>query len=70
MQVTAHVYRYHIDEDSSSFGAMHPGGSNIYFVGNPASRMVIIDTGEHYRDWTKGILDYFDELKSNSNITE
>lgn len=62
MQVTAHVHRYHIDEDSSPFGAMHPGGSNIYFVGNPASRMVIIDTGEHYRDWTKGILDYYEEL--------
>lgn len=62
MQVTPHVYRYHIDEDPNSFGAMHPGGSNIYFVGNPATRMVIIDTGEHYRDWTSGILDYFDEL--------
>lgn len=62
MQVTPHVYRHHIDEDSSTFGAMHPGGSNIYFVGDPARGMVIIDTGEHYREWTQGIIEYYNGL--------
>jgi glyoxylase-like metal-dependent hydrolase (beta-lactamase superfamily II) len=62
MQVTPHVYRHHIEEDVESFGAMHPGGSNIYFVGSPQDRMAIVDTGEHYRDWTHGILDYYQKL--------
>ncbi|MBI4312683.1 MAG: MBL fold metallo-hydrolase [Chloroflexi bacterium] len=64
MQVTPYVYRHHIDEDVESFGAMHPGGSNIYFVGDPADRMSIVDTGEHYRDWTIGILDYYRKLSA------
>ena len=59
MQVSPHVYQLHIDEDPENFGAMHPGGSNIYFVGDPAESMVVIDTGEHYRDWTNSILDYY-----------
>lgn len=58
VQVTPHVYRLHIDEDPSSSGVMHPGGSNIFFVGNPAAEMVLIDTGERYREWTRQILDY------------
>lgn len=62
MQITPHVYCYHIDEDVESFGAMHPGGSNIYFVGDPRDGMAIIDTGEHYREWTRGILDYYHKL--------
>ena len=62
MQVTSHVYRLHIEEDPGGFGVMHPGGSNIYFVGDPAGEMVVIDTGEHYREWTRSILDYYAEL--------
>ena len=62
MQVTPHVYRLHIEEDAGGFGVMHPGGSNIYFVGDPAGEMVVIDTGEHYREWTQSILDYYAEL--------
>ncbi len=62
MQVTPHVYRLHIAEDVKSFGAMHPGGSNIYFVGDPSEAMVLIDTGERYRDWTRRILDFYQNL--------
>ncbi|MBI4202704.1 MAG: MBL fold metallo-hydrolase [Chloroflexi bacterium] len=62
MQIAPHVYRHHIEEDPDSFGAMHPGGSNIYFVGDPADRVAIVDTGEHYRDWTRGILGYYQKL--------
>ncbi len=62
MQVTPHVYTVHIQEDVAEFGVMHPGGSTIYFVGDPAQEMVVIDTGEHYREWTKQILDYYAEL--------
>lgn len=62
MQVTPHVYRLHIQEDAAEFGVMHPGGSSIYFVGDPAQNMVVIDTGEHYREWTRRILDFYQEL--------
>ena len=62
MQVTPHVYRLHIAEDPNAGGAMHPGGTNIYFVGDPSDAMVLIDTGEHYRDWTRRILDFHAEL--------
>ncbi len=62
MQVTPHIYYLHIDEDAAGAGVMHPGGSNIYFVGDPAQEMVVIDTGEHYRDWTNRILDFYAEL--------
>ncbi len=62
MQIAPHVYRHHIDEDVETFGAMHPGGTNIYFVGDPRDHMAIVDTGEHYRDWTRGILDYYQKL--------
>ena len=62
MQVTAHVYRLHISEDPREGGMMHPGGSNIYFVGDPSAEMVLIDTGEHYREWTRRILAFYDDL--------
>jgi len=61
MKVTPHVYQLHIQEDPD-LGVMHPGGSNIYFVGDPAEEMVVIDTGEHYRNWTRSILDFYKEL--------
>ena len=62
MQITDHVYSTHIQEDPSTFGAMHPGGTQIYFVGDPAESMVVIDSGEPYRFWTRQITDYWAEL--------
>ncbi len=62
MQITDHIYSTHIMEDPNTFGAMHPGGTQIYFVGDPQDHMVVVDTGEPYRAWTKQILDYYDEL--------
>ena len=55
MQVTPHVYNMHIDDGAVS----HPGGSNNYFVGDPDIEMVLIDTGDHWREWTDAILDYY-----------
>jgi len=62
MQITPHVYSTHIEEDSATFGAMHPGGTQIYFVGDPSDSMVVVDSGEPYRSWTRQILDYHAEL--------
>ncbi len=62
MQITDHVYSTHIQEDPNSYGAMHPGGTQIYFVGNPVESMVMVDSGEPYRAWTRQILDYWSEL--------
>ncbi len=63
MQVAPHVYRFHIDEDPN-ISPMHPGGTNIYFVGEPSEEMLVIDAGEHYRDWTRRILEFHRELGS------
>ncbi len=62
MQIAEHIYSTHILEDQSTFGAMHPGGTQIYFVGDPDDHMVVIDTGEPYRSWTQQILDFHAEL--------
>ena len=62
MKITKHVYSTHIMEDQATFGAHHPGGTQIYFVGDPSDHMVLIDTGEPYRSWTRQILDYHGEL--------
>lgn len=62
MQISEHVYSTHILEDQNTFGAMHPGGTQIYFVGDPSGEMVMIDSGEPYRAWTRQILDYHAEL--------
>ena len=62
MQITDHVFSTHILEDQSTFGAMHPGGTQIYFVGDAGEEMVMIDSGEPYRAWTRQILDYYEEL--------
>ena len=62
MQITEHIYSTHILEDQSTFGAMHPGGTQIYFVGDPNDAMVLVDSGEPYRHWTRQILDYYEEL--------
>ena len=62
MQLTEHVYSTHIMEDQNTFGAMHPGGTQIYFVGDPSDHMVMIDSGEPYRAWTRQVLEYHEEL--------
>ena len=62
MQIAEHIYSTHILEDQRTFGAMHPGGTQIYFVGDPNDHMVMVDTGEPYRAWTQQILDYHAEL--------
>ena len=59
MQIADHIYSTHIQEDPNTFGAMHPGGTQIYFVGDPNDSMVMIDSGEPYRAWTRQILDYY-----------
>ena len=58
MKISEHVYVMHIDDG----GIAHPGGSNNYFVGDPDEEMTLIDTGEHHREWTGMILDYYEEL--------
>ena len=62
MKIVEHIYSTHIQEDQSTFGAMHPGGTQIYFVGDPNDHMVVVDTGEPYRSWSQQILDYHAEL--------
>ena len=62
MQIAPHIYSTHIEEDPSTFGAMHPGGTQIYFVGDPSDHMVLVDSGEPYRSWTRQILAYHAEL--------
>ncbi|MQG21721.1 MAG: MBL fold metallo-hydrolase [SAR202 cluster bacterium] len=58
MQISPHVYQCHIPDTH----AMHPGGTNIYFVGDPAEEMVVIDTGDYDRDWTRQILEFYEKL--------
>ncbi|MCY4416821.1 MAG: MBL fold metallo-hydrolase [Chloroflexi bacterium] len=66
MQITDHVYSTHIAEDPNAYGAMHPGGTQIYFVGDPTDSMVMIDSGEPYRHWRHQILEYWEELGNPS----
>ncbi len=49
MQITPHVYNMHIDDGATS----HPGGSNNFFVGDPSEEMILIDTGDYEREWTR-----------------
>jgi glyoxylase-like metal-dependent hydrolase (beta-lactamase superfamily II) len=58
MQVTPHVYVMHIDDGAVS----HPGGSNNFFVGDARHGMMLIDTGDQHRSWTRSILDYYEHL--------
>ena len=62
MQIAPHIYSVHIAENPATFGAMHPGGTQIYFVGDPGEQMVMVDSGEPYRSWTRRILDYYAAL--------
>ena len=57
-RIGALVYRLHI-KDTHAF---HPGGTNIYFVGDPDKEMILVDTGEHDRQWTGDILEAYREL--------
>ncbi len=58
MQVSPHVYVMHIDDGH----VFHPGGSNNYFVGDPHEEMVLIDTGDQHRAWTRSLLEYYAHL--------
>ncbi len=60
MRITQHIYGMHIDDGAVS----HPGGSTNYFVGDPSREMVLMDTGDNWRVWTRAILDYWAELGS------
>ena len=60
MQITQHVFNMHIDDGATA----HPGGSNNFFVGDPSDEMILIDTGDYERKWTKSIIDYYRELGS------
>lgn len=62
MRIGEHIYSTHIHEDPGGFGAMHPGGTQIYFVGHPDDHMVLVDAGEPYRSWGRQILDCYAEL--------
>ena len=57
-KTSEHIYTMHIDDGAPS----HPGGSNNYFVGDPQKKMVIIDTGDYERKWTKSIIEYYVQL--------
>ena len=59
-QISDHVYACHIADTHY----MHPGGTNVYFIGDPAQEMLLLDTGEHDRSWTKQILEYWEGLGS------
>ena len=59
-QISDHVYACHIADTHY----MHPGGTNVYFIGDPSEEMLLIDTGEHDRSWTKQILEYWEGLGS------
>ena len=58
MQVTANVYSVHIADTAVS----HPGGYNIFYVGDPVYGMALIDTGEDDMQWTSQILDAYQSL--------
>lgn len=60
MQIKPHVWVMHIDDGATA----HPGGSNNCFVGDPAEEMVLVDTGDYEREWTRRILDFHKELGS------
>jgi glyoxylase-like metal-dependent hydrolase (beta-lactamase superfamily II) len=57
-KIGAHTYRLHINDTA----VFHPGGTNIYFIGDPKDEMVLIDTGEQDREWVRLILEAYREL--------
>ncbi|MCL0102052.1 MBL fold metallo-hydrolase [Dehalococcoidia bacterium] len=56
--IAPNVHRLHINDTH----AFHPGGTNIYFVGDPTDEMVLIDTGEQDRQWISQILEAYEGL--------
>ena len=58
MQITEHVYARHIDDKAVA----HPGGSNIFFVGDPKDEMVIIDAGDQAKEWRDEIFEEYQQL--------
>ena len=56
--IGARTYRLHINDTA----VFHPGGTNIYFIGDPKDEMAVIDTGEQDREWTRLILEAYREL--------
>ena len=61
MEIAKNVYQCHIENEKNA-QVMHPGGSNVYFIGDPNQEMILLDTGEHSRRWTKTITDYYEQL--------
>ena len=61
MEIAKNVYQCHIENEKNA-QVMHPGGSNVYFIGDPNQEMILLDTGEHSRRWTKTILNYYEQL--------
>lgn len=57
-KIGAHTYRLHINDTA----VFHPGGTNIYFVGDPKDEMALIDTGEQDREWLRLILEAYRDL--------
>ena len=57
-RIGRYIHRLHI-KDTHAF---HPGGTNIYFVGDPATEMTLVDTGEQDREWTRLILEAYRAL--------
>lgn len=62
MKVTRYIHRVHIPSGKDDPSLFHPGGTNMYFVGQPADEMVLIDAGEHFREWTRRIIEAHQEL--------
>ena len=62
MQITPYIHRVHIPSGEDDPSLFHPGGTNMYFVGQPGGEMVLIDTGEHFRKWTRWIIEAHIEL--------
>ena len=60
MQISDHVYNMHIEDGAVS----HPGGSNNFFIGDPCTEMILIDTGDYERRWSRSILEYHATLGS------
>ena len=57
-RIGEHIHRLHI-KDTHAF---HPGGTNIYFVGDAADEMVLVDTGEQDKEWVSLILEAYRDL--------
>ena len=60
MLATPHVHVFYYDHEA----ARNIGGSRNYFVGDPKEEMVLIDAGDHDREWTRQLLDFYRDLGS------